>query len=300
MHIYQRSIDGVNVFYDDEDFIVFFSIVSVLKKVYNVVVLEMCIMRNHLHLLVAAGNLEDISAFVRHYTSLFVLMGNHDIGRKGPLFHKSFGSAPKKGGKMIRSAIVYIGNNPVEKNMCSEAKLYRWNFLAYLDSSTPFSMYVKAGNRSHRLKLAIDEVNDMVKRNSHLSYPQVRRLLGAVSGNEREFLIDYIISSYGLYDIDALLSYYDSLEDMFIAMKSTSGSEYDIKEVYYSGSDAVYDEMVRYVADDMEVVPARSVLTKSTDDKIKIANALRKHTSATMQQISKFLHLGLHSNIKCK
>lgn len=115
MHIYQRSIDGVNVFYDDEDFIVFFSIVSVLKKVYNVVVLEMCIMRNHLHLLVAAGNLEDISAFVRHYTSLFVLMGNHDIGRKGPLFHKSFGSAPKKGGKMIRSAIVYIGNNPVEK-----------------------------------------------------------------------------------------------------------------------------------------------------------------------------------------
>ena len=60
MHVYQRSIDGVNVFYDEEDFIVFFTIVSVLRKVYNVVVLEMCIMRNHLHLLVAAYNLEDI------------------------------------------------------------------------------------------------------------------------------------------------------------------------------------------------------------------------------------------------
>ena len=96
MHVYQRSIDGVNVFYDDEDYIVFLSIVSVLKKVYNVVVLEVCIMRNHVHLLLAAERLEDISAFVRHYTSLFVTESNHDIGRRGPLFHKSFGSAPKK------------------------------------------------------------------------------------------------------------------------------------------------------------------------------------------------------------
>jgi hypothetical protein len=40
--------------------------------------------------------------------------------------------------------------------------------------------------------------------------------------------------------------------------------------------------------------------TSGSEYDIKIANALRKHTSATMQQISKFLHLGLHSNIKCK
>ena len=154
-------------------------------------------------------------------------------------------------------------------------------------------MYVNKKNRSHRLKLAIDEVNDMVKRNIHLSYPQARRLLGGVSGNEREFLIDYIVSSYGMCDIDALLSYYDSLDDMFIAMKSTSGSEYDIKELYYSGSDAVYDEMVRHVVEGMGIIPARSVVTKTVDEKFQIANALRKHTSATMVQISKFLHLSL-------
>ena len=72
--------------------------------------LEICIMRNHVHLLIAADNLDDISSFVRHYTSLFVTEFNRDIGRTGPLFHKSFGSAPKRGSKSIRYEYDEAGN----------------------------------------------------------------------------------------------------------------------------------------------------------------------------------------------
>ena len=293
MHVYQRSIEGVNVFYDDEDFIVFISIVSVLKKIYNVAVLEVCIMRNHVHLLIATDSIDDISAFVRHYTSLFVTESNRDIGRKGPLFYKSFGSAPKSGGKKIRSAIVYIGNNPVEKAMCPEACLYRWNFLPYLRSKTPFSIDVPLKNSSHRYRMAVAEVKDMVRANRHLSYPQVRRLLYSVPSNEKERLIDYIISSYNVLDGELLLAYYDGLDEMFHAMKSTSGSEYDIKELYDSGSDAIYDDMVRFVVERLGIVPARSVITMSIDRKIQIADSLLKYTSATMFQISRFLHLDI-------
>ena len=294
MHVYQRSIGGVNVFYDDEDFIVFSSIVSVLRKIYHVVVLEACIMRNHVHLLIAADNLDDISAYVRHYTSLFVTESNRDIGRTGPLFHKSFGSAPKCGGKKIRSAIVYIGNNPVEKAICLEAGMYRWNFLPYLRAKMPFSIDVPLKNSSHRYQMAVAEVKDMVRGNRHLSYPQVRRLLYSVPSSEKERLIDFIISSYSVLDEEVLLSYYDSLDEMFHAMKSTSGSEYDIKELYDSGSDAVYDDMVRFVVEQLGVVPARSVIAMSVDRKIQVANVLRKHTSATMSQISRFLHLDVN------
>ena len=293
MHVYQRSIGGVNVFYDDEDFIVFISIVSVLKKIYSITALEVCIMRNHVHLLIAADNLDDISAFVRHYTSLFVTESNRDIGRTGPLFHKSFGSAPKSGGKKIRSAIVYIGNNPVEKAMCREAGQYRWNLLSYLQSKTPFSIDVSFKNTSHRYQMAVAEVKDMIRGNRHLSYPQARRLLYSVPSNEKERLIDFIVSSYAVLDGEVLLSYYDSLDEMFHAMKSTSGSEYDIKELYDSGSDAVYDEMVRFVIEQLGIVPARSGIVMSIDRKFQIANALRKHTSATMTQISRFLHMDI-------
>lgn len=291
MHVYQRSIAGVNVFYDDEDYLVYISIVSVLRKVYNVTSLEICIMRNHVHLLIAADNLDDISSFVRHYTSLFVTEFNRDIGRTGPLFHKSFGSAPKSGNKKIRSAIVYIGNNPVEKFMCSEASKYRWNFLAYLESRTPFSAAVPFKNTSHRYQMAVAEVKDMIRGNRHLSYPQVRRLLYSVPVSEKDLLIDFIISSYKVLDGDILLSYYNSFDEMLLAMKSTSGSEYDIKEQYDPNSDAVYDDMVRFVIEKLGVVPARSVISMPFDRKMDIANALRGHTSATLMQISRFLHL---------
>ena len=293
MHVYQRSIGGVNVFYDDEDFIVFISIVSVLRKVYGIISLEVCIMRNHVHLLVAADNLDDISSYVRHYTSLFVTESNRDIGRTGPLFHKSFGSAPKSGGKKIRSAVIYIGNNPVEKAMCSEARMYRWNFLAYLDSKTPFSTSVSLKNCSHRYQMAVAEVKEMVRGNRYLSYPQVRRLLYGVPAYEKELLIDFIVSSYKVLDGDILLSYYNGFDEMLLAMKSTSGSEYDIKEQYDSSSDAVYDDMVRFVIEKLGIVPARSIISMPFDRKMDVANALLRHTSATVMQISRFLHLDI-------
>ena len=143
IHIYQRTVSGFNIFYDREDFIVFFTIFSVISRLYDVCVLELCLMIDHIHVLLAADSLEQVSSFVRHYSSQYALEYNHSLGRHGSLFHKSFGSAPKKGGKKIRSTIVYIGNNPVEKKLCSNAPEYRWNFLAYISETNPFSEAVR-------------------------------------------------------------------------------------------------------------------------------------------------------------
>ena len=122
MHIYQREMKGYNIFYDIEDFLVFYMIFSSTARQYGIKVLLLCIMPNHVHILLSADNLKNISRFIMRYTSVFVKEYNNDLGRKGQLFHKSFGSAPKKGGKDIRSTIVYIGNNPVEKSLCSVAE----------------------------------------------------------------------------------------------------------------------------------------------------------------------------------
>ena len=291
IHVYQRSVNGFNLFYDSEDFIVFYTIVSVLSKHYKVRLMGMCLMIDHVHILVSADSIDDISSFVRHFTSLFVLEFNHDIGRKGPLFHKSFGSAPKQGGKKIRSAIVYVGNNPVEKNICDRAEQYRWNFLAYLDCVAPFSEYIPFRKSSGMLKKAMKEVRIMTVSNRYLTYAQVRRLLGSVDGNEREFLIDYMIAGYYPFDKDALLSYYDSVEDMRIAMKSTAGSEYDIKEQYYSGTDVVYYGMMNVVRRDFHIEPVKKVIALPLSQKIAIARFLQKKMPVSAFQILKFLHL---------
>lgn len=296
MHVYQRSVGGFNLFYDVEDFIVFYTIVSVLSRVYQVSVLEMCLMIDHVHVLISSASLDEVSAFVRHYSSLYAMEFNNDVGRKGPLFHKSFGSAPKKGSKKIRSTIVYIGNNPVEKKLCEMAELYRWNFLQYICDENPFSLPDK--NPSAELQRAKSEVRYMVRCNKYLTYAQVRRLLYGLKENERNVLIDYIISKYFMFDTEHLLSYYENYDEMLNAMKSTAGSEHDIKEKYYSGTDAVYRDMYDLVKHDYQIFPVKQVVVLPVEKKIVMARYLKNKTAASYFQIAKFLHLDLESEDK--
>lgn len=292
MHVYQRTINGFNIFYDREDFIVFYTIFSVVAKAYDIVVLEMCMMIDHVHMLLSSESMSEISDFVRHYTSLFVRVYNDAVSRKGPLFHKSFGSAPKKGSKKIRSTIVYIGNNPVEKTLCPTADKYRWNYLAYIGNANPFSEPKPLSSCSVRLRNAMKEVDKSVSSGRFLSYAQTRRMFGKLSDGEKEILTDHIIKAYGPFDEEVLLSFYDSKEDMLHAMKATAGSDYDIKEKYYSGSDMIYRDMMR-VAMDYCGAPVRTVTVMKPDLKFELAKLLQQRTNATMMQISKFLHLKL-------
>lgn len=291
MHIYQRTVSGFNIFYDREDFIVFFTIFSVISRLYDVCILELCLMIDHIHVLLSAESLEQISSFVRHYSSQYALEYNYSLGRHGPLFHKSFGRAPKKGGKKIRSTIVYIGNNPVEKQLCSNAPEYRWDFLAYICNANPFSKAVPMNLCSNRLRKAMQEVRSSRRKNEYLTYAQLGRMFARLNNDEKEFLTDYIIRQYWPFDTKTLLSFYESCEDMFHAMKSTSGADHDIREMYHPEPDSVYRDMIRVVRNECQIVPVRRVTVLPPAMKLEIAQQLRQKTSASMRQIEKFLCL---------
>ena len=291
MHVYQRTVNGFNIFYEREDFLLFYTIFSIVAKQYALKVVELCLMIDHVHILLLSDSLEVISAFIRHYTSLFVKEYNVGVGRHGPLFHKSFGSAPKKGSKKIRSAIVYIGNNPVEKSLCREAKEYRWNFLAYLLDRHPFSVQKPLSSCSERLRKAVHEVRRCHDVDHYLSYAQLRRLMNNLNNDEKEMLTDYIINIYWPFDNELLLSFYGSADEMLHAMRSTSGADYDIREKYYSGSDAIYHDMLNVASDQCGIVPARMITQLSDEQKMEVASILKKYTQSSHIQISKFLHM---------
>ena len=88
MHIYQRTISGFNIFYCIEDFIVFYTIVSVYASKFKIILIALCQMIDHTHLLASCGSLEQMSRFISAYTSGFVREFNQFTGRKGPLFKK--------------------------------------------------------------------------------------------------------------------------------------------------------------------------------------------------------------------
>lgn len=291
LHVYQRTIGGVNIFYDRIDRLVFFTIFATICKLYDIIPIQLCIMVDHIHILIASNKLKEVASFLRHYTSYFAQVYNLETGRKGALFHKSYGSAPKKGNKKIRSTIVYIGNNPVEKSLCRDASEYRWNFLAYAVDSNPFSDKVAMRNCPPRIRSILKEIKKTQEANKYLSYAQLKRIFAKLDDKETEFVTDYIISSYYPFDTRRLLSFYNNYPDMINAMRSSAGSEYDIKEKYFHGSDKVYDEMTYYVESVLNIKPARLVTTLSTDTKFEVARQLQVATMSTTAQISKFLHM---------
>lgn len=290
-HIYQRSENGFMIFYDREDYLVCFMIMSVVARKYGVKVLGICFMMDHFHLLVESVSCEVMSSFIRDFTSVFVREYNNSIGRKGKLFYKSYGSAPKKGDKRTRSAIVYIGNNPVEKSLCRHAEDYRWNFLRNLIDPFPFSDKISLSVASRCLRRALGVVSSCSRQGAYINYRRLWNILDGLSGNELEYFTDYLISRYCPIKKEDLFKYYEDWEQMIEAMHSTAGSEHDIKESYYAGSDTVYCDMVRYVVECKGMKYARLVTVLPSHQKMQLATELQAHTCATLFNIKRFLHM---------
>ena len=290
-HVYQRTVGGVHLFYTKEDCLVFLSILSVCARSSDVRVLELCLMHNHIHMLLIADCFEELSSFMDRCTSWFVRAYNIEHGRKGRLLKKNFGSAPKWDGKKQRSAIIYIGNNPVEKNFCQYAEDFRWNFLAYIKSPSPFSEPIIMRKASSVLKSALQAVDNMIEQNVPLKYSSLAFYKSRLKTREYEQLIDYVISSYLPFDFDELLSRFNSYEDMITALHSTTGSEYDLKEGRDDFSVASFIEMMHWVWDNYSAEYMRKMISMSLEEKLALASELKKHTSASSSQVINFLHI---------
>lgn len=289
-HIYQRTRNRFNIFYDQCDFLSYYSIFGVMAVRYNVQVLGLCIMIDHLHMLLRTKDRRTLSGFVSNVTSVFVRQYNDDIGRTGPLFEERFGSALKSDRKKLISAIIYLGNNPVEKRICSKAEEYRWNFIAYMSSSFPFSVKINRKKARNILRKALRIVDWHQSQGKYLTSSLISELMRGMTSEEKDQLVDHIIVKYNVIDYDSLLKLFGSYEQMLTAIHSTTGSEYDLDEYIDRLSDSVYQNMIlclRHRFGDK----VRKVTVLSSKEKFELADYLHLHTSAHMKQIFKFLHM---------
>lgn len=291
-HIYQRTVKRFNIFYDLEDYLVYFTIFAIAARQYNVTVSGLCLMFDHIHMLIKADTRVIMSEFVRQVTSMFAREQNNDVGRKGPLFQARFGSAIKKGAKMIRTAIAYLFNNPVERMLCNRVEEYRWNFLAYAVSDHPFSNPIN-DKASRKLKRALKEVDTAESLDRHLRYSQLKRLLGSLGHNEKMQLVDYIISIYNPIDYDQSIQHYGTYETMLTAINSNTGSEYDIKEDRYKFSDIEYIHMSDILRNEEGISELRKITGLDIDEKMRLFKVLRQRVTCSNLPICKFLHLDL-------
>lgn len=289
-HIYQRTKNRFNIFYDLCDYLSYYTIFGVMSIRYNVMVLGLCLMIDHIHMMVRTRDRKTLSEFVSSVTSVFVRQYNEDVGRTGPLFEERFGSAPKSDRKRLISAIIYLGNNPVEKRICIKAEDYRWNFIAYMFSCNPFSDRLFRKKARNVLRKALRIVDWHRNQGKYLSSSMISELMNGMTEAEKNQLADYIIFKYNVIDYEYLLKLFGSYDQMLTAMHSTTGSEYDLDEYNDRLSDSVYHDMIACLKERFGD-KIRRVIVCGSSEKFDLADYLRLRTAAPIKQIFKFLHL---------
>ena len=75
-HVYQNTWNGYLIFYSVKDYLILFSVISVIAHRYDIQIMGICMMPDHIHLIVKVQKPEPFKAFVRDYTALFTIMYN--------------------------------------------------------------------------------------------------------------------------------------------------------------------------------------------------------------------------------
>ena len=249
-HIYHRCRDKGLLFYSLEDRLVYYSLVAVHSKKNNVEVAAASLMFTHLHQSVRAHSRKDLSCYLRNTDSAFTRLYNHRYGRSdGQLFGRPVGWSQKYSFKDKKTNVIYVFNNHVEKGLCKEAVQERWSFLAYALSDHPFSIPLNKNTASGPLLKALRLVDRRVAKFKALEYCDLDRILPELDGVETEQFVDYVISRYAWVDFSIGISLFGSLDNMIIAINSTTGSEHCIDEDFSKHKDTGYVQLVRYAGE---------------------------------------------------
>ena len=290
-HIYQKTVGGYLIFYSVRDHLVFYTIISCVARMHNVKVLGLCQMVDHVHILVQVNDLEELRRFVHHYTVWFSQIYNKQHHLSGSLFARPFGFAAKASSKEIRSAIAYLYNNPVERKICSRPEQARWNYLAYGNCNHPFSEPLRLDRASRALRSAMKVVAQLRSGNTPMSYTLLNRITAGLDAREQHQLVDYVIASYNCIDHETTARYFGGYDKMVIAVNTTKGSEYEMREGYVGSTDLVYNQMSRYLLDNKIIGNVEDVMLLDSDSRYGLKLPLSYYTDATPRQIAKYLRL---------
>ena len=290
-HVYQRTHGGFLIFYSVKDYLVFFTLFSIAVRKYHIKVLGLCLMVDHIHVLVIADNKQHLSEFVRYYTTGYSWAYNRWHGQRGVFFKGPFGYASKTRDKDIRSAIAYLYNNPVEKQICRRPEQSQWNFLPYMTSRHPFSEPLRLAYAGAPLRRAIREIRTNFASGKPLTYAQLNRLSRNLSSSEQRQLTDYIIWLYNCIDYAAVSNYFGGYPQMITAINTAKGSEYSIPEDFTSGSDRIYSKMTQFLLDTRVLESIDDLMRMGQEEREAFLDPLCRATGASARKVAKFLHL---------
>ncbi|MDO8806681.1 MAG: transposase [Elusimicrobiota bacterium] len=128
-HITTRGNRRAQVFLDDEDRKMFFSVLDEVVRRFNLLCHAYCLMGNHYHLIIETpeGNL---SRTMRHLNGVYTQLFNHKHRKVGHLFQGRYKGILIERGEHLLEACRYIVLNPVRAEMCVTPEAWPWSSYA--------------------------------------------------------------------------------------------------------------------------------------------------------------------------
>lgn len=229
-HVYQRSADRNKVFLSGKDAIVFISVVKIKSIKWAVHIYAICLMDNHIHMLIKVRDKATLCRFVAEYTSLFTRIYNKRHNRNGILFSAPFGRSFKKTDKYIRNCISYINNNPVEANKTKTIEEYIWNLFSFGKTRYPHSEALDISKSRNRIRSYCRAIRADCERSHYVSYELLDEIFSNTDKKETKQLQDFILNTYNPLDYNATEALYGNLDKASIAINANTGAEYEIVE----------------------------------------------------------------------
>ena len=128
-HIAQRSNRREDVFFTDDDRLIYLEWLRFYCEKYDVSVLAYCLMTNHVHLVLTPHSEDGLQQVLKPLHMRYSQHVNKLKGWKGHLWQGRFFSSPLDEA-YTWSTIRYVERNPVEAAMTTQSEQYRWSSAA--------------------------------------------------------------------------------------------------------------------------------------------------------------------------
>jgi len=128
LHVYSRRVDKNTIFYTEEDYNLFVSLLKTAANKFNMRILEWVLMPNHWHLLLWPKSKDQTSQFMHWLTGVHAKKwrGSTDTIGNGSLYQSPYNAVPILPGIHLNNLRNYLAMNPVKANIVDCPLDWKW------------------------------------------------------------------------------------------------------------------------------------------------------------------------------
>ena len=125
-HITQRGNNQQDVFFVDDDRVVFLKFLKQQSEKFGMRIDGYCLMTNHIHIVATPRKEDSLAKTMGRTNLLYTQYVNYMHGRSGHLWQNRYFSCPL-GPNYFFKALCYVEQNPVRARLCRWPWTYRWS-----------------------------------------------------------------------------------------------------------------------------------------------------------------------------